>query len=402
MQNLGLSESTIDVCNLDMDNFIKTLSSIKERELRPELIGPIITHYASKWLPELSDEGPERSHSGLEEARPESATASWVKKKFFIETIIGILPPEKDSVPCDFLLRLLRIASMVQAEPAYQADLENRVSWQLDRASLKDLIIPSFSYTCTTLLDFDLILRLVKKFVNTEAVRSRAAVTKVAKLVDCYLAEAAADSHLRLSEFVALASILPGHARATDDGLYRAVDTYLKAHPGLSKQDRKTLCSLIDTKKLSQEASFHASQNERLPVRAVIQVLLSEQTKLDKHIIDWSRSLSRAPSPIGLDVSARSFSKRETMSFHQIETIRRLKEDVLRLQSQCMAMEKQIEKLLEKKKSYGFSWKKLGIQVFKGNRIGEVEGEDIGLLTPLEMKGRFVRGRAPNRRKSMS
>jgi len=41
-----------------MDYFVKTLSGIKAKGVRPELIGSIITHYASKWLPDLSnDEG---------------------------------------------------------------------------------------------------------------------------------------------------------------------------------------------------------------------------------------------------------------------------------------------------------------------------------------------------------
>jgi hypothetical protein len=152
-----------------------------------------------------------------------------MKKRFFVETLVGILPPEKDSIPCSFLLRLLRIANMVSVEPAYRAELEKRISWQLDQASLKEIMIPSFSHTCGTLLDVELIIRLVRSFVNLDEVaKSGSALIKVAKLVDSYLAEAAVDANLNLSEFIALAGALPSHARATDDGLYRAVDTYLK------------------------------------------------------------------------------------------------------------------------------------------------------------------------------
>lgn len=141
---------------------------------------------------------------------------------------------------------------------------------------------------------------------------------------------------------------------------------------------------LIDSRKLSTEASLHAAQNERLPVRAVIQVLLSEQTKLSKQI-DWSGSLSGARSP--LDMTTRCLSKRE-VNTQQME-IKRLKEDVLRLQSQCMNMEMQIEKLSEKKKSF-FKWKKLGIPVLKANKIGQVQAEggeaSVGLKTPIDTK----------------
>jgi hypothetical protein len=55
----------------------------------------------------------------------------------------------------------------------------------------------------------------------------------------------------------------------------------------VSKQERKSLCRLIDSKKLTPEASLHAAQNERLPaVRSVIQVLFSEQTKLNRQGAD--------------------------------------------------------------------------------------------------------------------
>lgn len=146
-----------------------------------------------------------------------------------METIVGVLPPEKDSIPCNFLLRLLRTANMVGVEPTYIAELERRISWQLDHASLKELMIPSFSHTCGTLLDVELVIRLVKRFVNLdETAKTGASLIKVAKLVDCYLAEAALDSNMSLTELVALAGALPGHARASDDGLYRAIDTYLK------------------------------------------------------------------------------------------------------------------------------------------------------------------------------
>ncbi|KAK4361958.1 hypothetical protein RND71_017199 [Anisodus tanguticus] len=379
-----------DTCILDMDYFVKTLSGIKAKG--PEvLIGP----------------------KAFEDS-PESVTAVWMKKRFFVETLVGILPPEKDSIPCNFLLRLLRVANMVRVEPTYRADLEKRISWQLDQATLKELMIPSFVHTCGTLLDVELVLRLVKRFMSLdEGVRSGAALIKVAKLVDNYLAEAAVDGNLTLSEFIGLASALPGHARSTDDALYRAIDTYLKAHPGVTKQERKSLCRLIDSRKLSPEASLHATQNERLPVRAVIQVLLSEQTKLNnKQRIDWSGSFvsgTRSPNNQGLiEPPARCMSKRE-MNVQQIE-IKRLKEDVLRLQSRCMAMQAQIDKLLEKKRGSGFfSWKKIIVPslVNQADKFGEIDREtDVGFIgrqTPVDMKTRLVRGRTPNKwRKSLS
>ncbi|KAI3859943.1 hypothetical protein MKX03_007006 [Papaver bracteatum] len=139
---------------------------------------------------------------------------------FFVETLVGILLSEKNSVPCDFLLRLLQ----------------------------------------TTLLDFELVLRLVQRFFNLDEVpKNETSLLKVARMIDAYLAEAYLDSNLPLLEFISLAGSLPNHARIADDGF---------TEPSIPTS-KKTLCRLMDNQKLSPEASYHATQNERLHVRAV-------------------------------------------------------------------------------------------------------------------------------------
>lgn len=183
----------------------------------------------------------------------------------------------------------------------------------------------------------------------------------------------------------------------------------MQAHPSASKQERKTLCRLMDSRKLSPDASLHAAQNERLPVRAVIQVLFSEQTKLSRQI-DWSGSFSstRSPNPAasGLEQQARCMSKRE-MAAQQIE-IRRLKEEVMRLQSQCNSMQSHIERLLEKNKKGGsglFKWRKFGIMPSFKNSVKIEEGYEeengFGRQTPM-LKAKLVRRTPPKWRKSMS
>jgi hypothetical protein len=53
----------------------------------------------------------------------------------------------------------------------------------------------------------------------------------------------------------------------------------VQEHPSLSKSEKKRLCGLMDCKKLTAEASSHAVQNERLPLRLVVQVLFFEQLR---------------------------------------------------------------------------------------------------------------------------
>lgn len=40
----------------------------------------------------------------------------------------------------------------------------------------------------------------------------------------------------------------------------------------MTKNERKKICGLMDCKKLSMDACMHAAQNERLPLRVVVQV----------------------------------------------------------------------------------------------------------------------------------
>ncbi|ONK74612.1 uncharacterized protein A4U43_C03F8280 [Asparagus officinalis] len=109
-------------------------------------------------------------------------------------------------------------------------------------------------------------------------------MVRVGRLVDGYLAEIASDANLRPERFCDLALALPERARVYDDGLYRAVDLYLKAHPRISEEERDKVCSVMDCRKLTLEACTHAAQNERLPLRAVVQVLFFEQLQL-RHAI---------------------------------------------------------------------------------------------------------------------
>ncbi|KAG2719738.1 hypothetical protein I3760_02G003900 [Carya illinoinensis] len=150
----------------------------------------------------------------------------------------------------------------------------------------------------TTPYDVDIVQNLVKEFVmhvqNAQIYSSienefqeirisrlvpDASKAMVAKLVDGYLAEVACDPSLLVSKFVSLAEMGSSFSRPSHDGLYRAIDMYLKEHSGISKSERKRICRLMDCRKLSAEACLHAVQNERLPLRVVVQVLFFKQLR---------------------------------------------------------------------------------------------------------------------------
>nr|CAD1842973.1 unnamed protein product [Ananas comosus var. bracteatus] len=371
----------------DMDHLAKTISAIKHKGARPDLL--------AKWFPELSASSASASSSSgrfhaasaaaaeAAWAAPESPTAAWLKKRLLVESLVAALPPDGEcgaeacekggagaGATCDFLLRLLRAGSMVGADAGCLRELEARAGRRLPEASLGELMIPAFGHTCGTLLDVAMALRLVRAFLAGAAGDQdgggaaapprgggAAAMARVAKLVDAYLGESAVDAGLAVAEFEELARAVPTHARPSDDGLYRAIDTYIKAHPSTTKKEKKALCRLIDARKLSADASLHALQNERLPVRSVVQVLFCEHTKLNR-LAEWmSGSFTfgsggpRSPSP-AQELPGRCPSKREVLA-HQQE-VRRLREDVVRLQVQFGVLQAQLDRLAAERRRRGF------------------------------------------------
>ncbi|KAI4327359.1 hypothetical protein L6164_019831 [Bauhinia variegata] len=273
-----------DLCELQLDLYNRVMTTIITRgNISCAVIGEALNAYASRKL------------SGFNKGVIQGGDIT--RNRLYLVTIIRLLPTEMGSVSCSFLLKLLRAAIFLQCEELEKSELVRRIGQHLKEAAVTDLLIRC-PVDETTMFDVDTVQRLVEEFVSYE----RSAVTdspvedelqeirsprmildaskvKVAKLVDGYLAEVARDPNLPISKFVSLAELVAGFPRASHDGLYRAVDMYLKEHPGISKSERKTICRLMDCRKLSADACMHAVQNERLPLRVVVQVLFFEQLR---------------------------------------------------------------------------------------------------------------------------
>ncbi|KAK9113621.1 hypothetical protein Syun_020418 [Stephania yunnanensis] len=311
---LGKSWWTEDITELCPELYWRTMVAIKSgRKLPARVIGEALQIYGSRHLPSISENAAStvQVHRDLSRELVKDVTS---KHRSILESIVSLLPMEKGSVPCSFMLKLLKAANILGAAAASKMELGRRVGMQLDEASVSDLLIPSLSDTSETLYDIDIVLNILEEFmlqcqspptspprtkarldsrrsrsvknVNFEFQESRRSSSashssklKVAKLVDGYLQEVAQDTNLPLSNMIALAESIPDFARPEHDDLYKAIDIYLKSHPDLNKSDRRKLCRVLDFKKLSKESCIHAVQNERLPLRVVVQLLLFEQAR---------------------------------------------------------------------------------------------------------------------------
>ncbi|KAJ0982111.1 hypothetical protein J5N97_010366 [Dioscorea zingiberensis] len=275
-----------DLAELELDLYKRVIITIKSKGGMPsQVIGEALKAYMYKRLPSFSKGSMVNKDNVL-------------KNKTLLETITWLLPKEKGAVPCGFLLKFLKLANLLDIGDMVKKDLIKRIGRQLDEASLSDLLIPAPEGERIR-YDIEMVLSIVEEFVmqgcgdshtsplvSKDLKESRNPIftssnTKlaVAKLVDGYLAEVAQDPNFPLTKFVDLAEMLSNDSRPSHDALYHAIDMYLKEHPGMSKSEKKKICGLMNCKKLSADASMHAVQNERLPLRVVVQVLFFEQVR---------------------------------------------------------------------------------------------------------------------------
>lgn len=274
-----------DLCELDVDLYRRVMVAVKSRGRIPsDVVGEALNAYASRWLPECSD-------MLVDDVYFEAY-------KHLLETIVWLLPSDKGSsgISCRFFLNLLKVTILIGAGELLKEELMDRIVLQLHKASVSDLLIPS-KPPAQTIYDVQLVQTLISRYMRHAGVAEDGiflnnldqemfetnvddeSLLALCKLVDRYLAEVASDPNLSVSSFVDLATSMPESARPTHDALYTAIDIFLKLHPGLPKIEKRKISSLMDVKKLSKGACIHAAQNDRLPLRVVVQVLFFEQLR---------------------------------------------------------------------------------------------------------------------------
>ncbi|XP_057858322.1 BTB/POZ domain-containing protein At1g30440 isoform X1 [Cryptomeria japonica] len=282
-----------DIAALSLPLYKLVISAMEDKDIRAEIIAGAVVHYSKKSIPGLTKRQAGSAIGGLS-----LGSASYeATQREILETVESLLPVQKNVVSSKFLFGLLRTAIILNASEPCRSNLERRIGMQLEHVTLDDLLIPSYSYNVETLYDIECVQRIVQHciFFDQQAPESvhqgfeegafigspsLTPLTKVGKLVDAFLAEVAPDVNLKPDKFQSLAEALPNYARLYDDGLYRAIDVFLKAHPWLTESERERLCTSLDCQKLTLEACTHAAQNERLPLRVVVQVLFFEQLQL--------------------------------------------------------------------------------------------------------------------------
>ncbi|XWS59674.1 hypothetical protein CRYUN_Cryun08bG0142100 [Craigia yunnanensis] len=371
-----------DVSSLSLPLYKRLILAIESRGMRPESIAASVAHYARRYLPLMNRQS---SFNDASHVNPGTTilNPSEADQRALLEEIVGLLPNKKGVTSSKFLIRLLRTAMVLHASPSCRENLEKRVGTQLDQASLMDLLIPNMGYS-ETLYDIDCVQRILDHFMLVEQAATIATppciveegqlmngsdsltpMTMVASLIDGFLAEVGPDVNFKLPKFETLAATIPDYARPLDDGLYHAIDVYLKAHPWITDLEREQLCRLMNCQKLSLEASTHAAQNERLPLRVIVQVLFFEQLRLRTSISGWffvSDNLENSQNPSG------NFGLLKTDGSHPLDSAKHratggeddVKHRVSELEKDCLGMKEELQKLVKTKRSWRNFTRRLG------------------------------------------
>ena len=227
-----------DLSVLRIDYYQKVICAMGRIGVRPDSLVESLMHYAQaslKGIGKCQIWNPVRM-------KPNPGMAG-NDQKTIVEVLVNLLPTEKSSsIPLSFLFGMLRMAIMVEATIACRFELERRIAFRLEIVSLDDLLIPSLC-TGDSLFDVDTVHRILVNFLQqiedeenedcgyeSDGLGSlgHGCLLKVGRLIDTYLAEIASDPYLSLQKFIAIIEILPDYSRVIDDGLYRAIDIYLK------------------------------------------------------------------------------------------------------------------------------------------------------------------------------
>ncbi|CAE6262090.1 unnamed protein product [Arabidopsis arenosa] len=273
-----------DLAELSIDLFKRVIWTIRRKGgVIPEVIGEALEVYAAKRIPCFMIQNDDNDDEDVMEERS------------LLETLVSMLPSEKQSVSCGFLIKLLKCSVSLECGEEERKELSRRIGEKLEEANVADLLIRA-PEGGETVYDIDIVETLIDEFVTQTQKRdeldcsddinegngfvSDSSKANVAKLIDGYLAEISRiEPNLSPLKFITVAEKVSNFPRSSHDGVYRAIDMFLKQHPGITKSEKKSISRLMDCRKLSPEACAHAVQNERLPLRVVVQILFFEQVR---------------------------------------------------------------------------------------------------------------------------
>ncbi|XP_047311570.1 BTB/POZ domain-containing protein At5g48130 [Impatiens glandulifera] len=268
-----------DLIDLPFGYFKRLIGSLRRQGMKEKYVVPIIVFFANKWLLSNNYESSDAADDD--------------------DVLMGVLHmlPMRDQVmiPIGFYFDLISISMKLKVKDEYINKLMDRITHVLHLATVEDLLYPKKKIgeeSVSMSFEFCLMKTIFSKYSSSLNQTSSCSINSsiVAELWDCYLSRVASDSSLDPKRFAQLIETVPVSTRQSHDNLYRSLDTYLLAHPGLSQEEKGSICKYLNCQKLSQEVCVEAVQNELMPLRFIVQALFIQQIDTHKAFKDCSDS----------------------------------------------------------------------------------------------------------------
>ncbi|XP_030460479.2 BTB/POZ domain-containing protein At5g48130 [Syzygium oleosum] len=285
-----------DLIALPFGFFKRIIASLRRQGMKEKYVSPMIVFYANKWV--ISAKALQfRQNSG----EIDCDTNVEDKVSTILHGILDLLPTgEKSSriIPVGFYFAMLSKSLELDSRSEIKSKLQDQIASLLPLAHVGDFILPKsraesvcFSIELATMesiistyVSFDLDMNHTPSMSNSV----------VAELWDAYLANIALDPKLGPQRFMELIEAIPLSYRQSHDNLYRALNTFLQAHPDASQDEKTRVCKYLSCQKLSQEVCINAVQNELMPLRLIVQALFIQQLNTHQAFKECSDSFRYA------------------------------------------------------------------------------------------------------------
>ncbi|RLN32994.1 BTB/POZ domain-containing protein [Panicum miliaceum] len=267
-----------DLIALPFEFFERIVQALRRQGMKEKYVSPVVLFYANKWV--LS----KKTHKfwATTDEAVDGETDANRRAAAIMEGVIALLPVEaaavaaSGAIPVAFYFALLSRSLTLELSDQSQTRLREQVAANLQFARVDDLPLPE-QETDRAIADSREV-RAVESIVSNHAVSvPRKGAEAVAELWDRYLLQIASDPKLRPERLSELIGVIPAGDRKNHNHLYEAINTYLVEHRGLSGEEKATLCGHLDCRKLSREACIQAVQNDRMPLRLIVQALFVQQ-----------------------------------------------------------------------------------------------------------------------------
>ncbi|CAL5061939.1 unnamed protein product [Urochloa decumbens] len=278
-----------DLIALPFEFFGRIVRALRRQGMKEKYVSPVVLFYANKWV--LS----KKTHkfwASTDDEAIDGETDANRRAAAIMEGVIELLPVEaaaaSGAIPVAFYFALLSRSLALELGEDSQTRLREQVSSNLQFARVDDLPLPEQD-TDQPIADSKEV-RAVESIVSSHVSVRRKGAEAVAELWDRYLLQIASDPKLRPERLSELIGVIPAGDRKHHNHLYEAINTYLVEHRGMSGEEKATLCGHLDCRKLSHEACIQAVQNDRMPLRLIVQALFVQQLHTHRAFTECSDS----------------------------------------------------------------------------------------------------------------